>query len=76
MLHHAFERFPGEIESVERRVTPLQQRHDAEGLFVVIEAAERRHAMRERILAGMAERRVAEVVRQRNRLGEILVEVE
>ena len=30
----------------------------------------------ERLLAGMAERRVAEIVRQRQRLGEILVEPE
>ena len=45
-------------------------------LRVVIEAAERREALVERALAGVAERRMAEVVGQRQRLGEILVEAE
>ena len=34
----------------------------------------RLHRGVQRLLAGMAERRVAEIVRQRHRLGEILVE--
>ena len=66
VLRQPLERFPGEIQSVERRLASLQQSHDAEGLFIMIEAAELRHAMRERILAGMAERRVAKIVRQRD----------
>ena len=41
---------------------------------VVLEAAVRRHQAVERALAGMPERRVAEVVRQRDRLGEVLVQ--
>ena len=43
-------------------------------LRVVIEAAEGREAFVERALAGMAERRMAEIVGERQRLGEILVE--
>ena len=42
----------------------------------MVEAAEVGEAGVERPLARMAERRVAEVVRQRQRLGEILVEAE
>src|SRR5205823_603855 len=38
------------------------------------EAAERLHGGVQRLLAGMAERRVAKIVRQRHRLAEILVE--
>ena len=45
-------------------------------LRVVIEAADAGETFVERALAGMAERRVAEIVRQRQRLGEILVEAE
>ena len=41
---------------------------------VVVEAAVVGHAGVERVLAGMAERRVAEVVAERDRLGEIVVE--
>ena len=45
-------------------------------LGVVIEAAEVAHHGVERPLAGVPERRVAEVVRERQRLGEILVEAQ
>ncbi len=40
----------------------------------MVEAAERGQAGVERALPGMAERRMAEIVRQRQRLGEIFVE--
>ena len=43
-------------------VAALQPGHDAQRLGVVVEPAEPRHAIRQRVLAGMAERRVAEVV--------------
>ena len=39
----------------------------------MVEAAPGPHPLVERVLAGMAERRVAEIVDQRHRLGEILV---
>ena len=45
-------------------------------MAVVIEAAEVGEAGVERVLAGVAERRMAEVVAERNRLGQILVERE
>ena len=49
---------------------------DAQGLGVVVEAAEIGQARVERALAGMPERRVAEVVGERQRLGQVLVEAE
>ena len=76
MLDQSFERLPGQIEPVEGRVAALQRGHDAQGLRIVIEAAECREAVVERALAGMAERRMAEIVGQRQRLGEILVQSE
>ena len=76
VLDQALERLPGEVQPVERGVAPLEPGHEAKRLGVVVEAAERRHAVGERVLAGVAEGRVAEVVRQRQRLGEILVEAE
>ena len=42
----------------------------------MVEAAEGLHSAVERALAGMAERRVAEIMREGHRLGEILVEPE
>ena len=54
----------------------LQRGHDPQGLRVVVEAAMGFQAGIERALAGMAERRMAEIMRQRQRLGEVLVEPE
>ena len=76
MLDQAFQRLPGEIEAVECGIAALERGHDAQRLGVVIEAAEGGEAVVERALAGMAERRMAEIVRKRQRLGEILVEPE
>ncbi len=73
MLDQALQRLPGEIEAVEGGVAALQLGDDAQRLRVVIEAAEAAERLVERALAGMAERRMAEIVRQRQRLGEVLV---
>ena len=76
VLDQAFQRFPGEIEPVEGGIAALQLGDDAQRLRVVIEAAEAAERLVERALAGMAERRMAEIVRQRQRLGEVLVAAE
>ena len=76
MLDQPFERFPGQIEAVETRVAAFESGHDPQGLRIVIEAAELGQAGVERALAGMAERRVTEIVGERQRLGEILVETQ
>ena len=54
----------------------LQRGHDAQRLRIVVEAAMGLQAVIQRPLAGMAERRMAEVVRQRQRFREVLVEPE
>ena len=54
----------------------LQRGHHPQGLGVVIEAAMRLEAGVERAFAGVAERGVAEIMRQRQGLGEVLVEPE
>ena len=51
----------------------LEPRHDAQRLRVVVEAAVAAMSV-ERVLAGVAEGRVAEIMRERQRLGEVLVE--
>ena len=76
MLDQAFERFPGEVEAVIRRVAPLEPRDDPQRLGVVVEAAVTRHARFEHVLAGMAEGRMAKVVREGQGLGQILIEPE
>ncbi|CAM2149469.1 hypothetical protein PT2222_210122 [Paraburkholderia tropica] len=73
MLENALARLETEIEAVERAVVLLQFVDDRETLQVVLEAAVLAHALVERVLTRMAERRMTEVVRKRNRLDEILV---
>ncbi len=76
MLDRAFQRLPGEVQPVERRVPALQLRQQAERLRVVVEAVIGRHAVFQHILARMAEGRVAEIVRKRHAFGEVFIEPE
>ena len=69
VLHQTLERLPGEVEAIELGIAALQPGDDAQGLGVVVEAAMGRQRSVERLLAGMPERRMAEVVRQRQGLG-------
>src|SRR5579863_1563954 len=76
VLDDALQRFPGQIEPVEFGIAVLERGNDPQGLGVVIETAMRAKTGVERALAGMAERRMAEVMRQRKCLGQIFVEPE
>ena len=62
-----------EVQPVEIGIAPLKPRYDPQRLGIVVEAAPLLHLLVERVLAGVAERRVAEIVHQRHRLGEVLV---
>ena len=74
MFDQTLQRFPGEVEAIEGRVTTLQIGNDAQRLGIVVEAAEFGQRLIKRPFAGMAKRRMTEVVRQRQRLGEVLIE--
>ena len=76
VLHQPLKRFPGEIEPVEHRIATFEPGHDAQRLGVVVEAAIGLHQPVEFALAGMAERRVAEVMGERQGLGQILIEAQ
>ena len=65
-----------EVEAVEGAVALLELVDHAQRLQVVLEAAVLLHALVQRVLPGVPERRVAEVVRQRDRLDEVLVDAE
>src|SRR5262249_18567176 len=70
------ERFPGQIEAVELRVAALERGDDAQRLRVVVEAAMLLETLVERALAGVTERRMTEIVPERGRLRQVLVETE
>jgi hypothetical protein len=76
MLDQSFEHFPGEVEPIEACIFAFKLGDDAERLCIVVEATGIRHRGVERTLSGMAEGRVAEIVGERERLGQILVEPE
>ncbi len=76
VLDDAFQRLESEIEPVIAGVTALQQSDDAQRLGVVVEAAVIGHTALQRALAGMAEGRVAEIMGERHRLGQIFIESE
>ena len=61
--------FPRQVQA---RAVVLEDVDDAQALLVVIEAAG--HELVDDALAGVAERRVAEIVAERDRLGQLLVE--
>ena len=76
MLDDALAHLEAQIESAKIRIANLDPVHRAQALRVVIEAAVRPHQIVEHVLAGVAERRMPEVVRERDRFGEFLVEAE
>jgi hypothetical protein len=76
VLDQPFERLPRQVEAVEGGIAALQIGDDAQAVRIVVETADAAQSLLQRALAGMAEGRVAEIVRQRQRLGEVLVEPE
>jgi hypothetical protein len=74
MLDQAFERFPGEVEAVEARIFLFQGSHHAQRLGVVIEATGAGHGGIECALAGMTERRMAEIVGECQGFGQIFID--
>src|ERR1019366_8962593 len=58
-----------QVQAREQRIAVLELIDGAQRLQVVFEAAVLAHAFIQRVLAGMTERRMAEIVRQRDRLG-------
>ena len=69
VLGDAVAHFPGEVQAA---AVVLEHVDDAQALLVVVEAAG--HQPVDDPLAGMAERRVAEIVAERDRFGQLLVQ--
>ena len=76
VFENALARFEAEIQAVERAVVLFEFIDDREALQVVLEAAVIAHAFVQRILSGMAERRMAEIVRQRNGFDQVFVDAQ
>ncbi len=74
MLDYALEGLPGQVETVEFGVAAFEPGDHAQGLGVVVEAAIGRQHRVERLLAGVPEGAVAQIVRERHRLRQVFVE--
>ena len=74
MLGQPFQQFPGQIQPVVIAIGAFQPHQRAQRLRIVIKAAARGQSGVQRIFPGMAEGRVADVMRQTQRLGQILVQ--
>jgi hypothetical protein len=76
VFEDAFPGFEGQVQAVELGVVLLEKVDDPQRLQVVLEAAAVAHAVVQRTLSGMAEGCVAEVVRQGDGLGQVLVQAQ
>ena len=73
MLLQAFADLERQIQTRVIRIRRFQQLDHTQALPVMVEAAVFSHALREHLFARMSEGRVAEIMRESNRLRQILV---
>ena len=71
-----FAHFPGQVQAGKAGIFLLQFLDDAQALAVVLEAAVAAHQPVQHRLALVAEGRMAEVVRQRDGFGQVLVQAQ
>src|SRR5579884_759018 len=75
MLHDAFAHLKGQVQPGKSRIALLEPVDDPQGVQVMVEAlAKAPHHGVELLLAGVGKWRMPDVVRQRQRFGQILVE--
>ena len=74
MLCDPFKALPCQVQPVPLCIMALKRCHNADRLRIVIKPAKRLHQSVKRVLASMAKGRVAQVMRQRDCLGEFRIE--
>ncbi len=73
MLAQAFAHFERQIQPGKIRIRRLEQLDHPRALLVVVETAMLAHAFRQHFLARVSERRMPEIVRERDRLGQVFI---
>ena len=76
MLYHALERFPGQVQAVEVGIAVFKAGQHTERLFIVVKPPKFLHRPAKRFFPGMTERGVAKVMREGNRLGEVVIQLQ
>ncbi len=74
MLREALERFPAEVEPVETRIGSFEPGNEPDAVGVVIEPAGFRHRLLQRVLARVTEGRMAKIVGEAQRFGQVFVQ--
>ena len=74
VLNRSFKRFPGQVQAFKFRIVDFKFGHNLQRLDVVIKAAEFFHGVLQAALAGMAERRMSEVMCQRDGFAKFFVQ--
>ena len=76
MLKYTFAGLEHQIQTVKRAITLLELFDDTKTLKIVFETTIRFHASIQRILSGMTERRMPQIVRQRNGLDQVFIQLQ
>ena len=76
MLYHALERFPGQVQAVEIGIAVFKAGQNTKRLLIVVKTAKFQHRPAKRFFPGMTERGVAKVMREGNRLGEVVIQLQ
>ena len=77
MFHDAFANLEGQIQSGKCKVALLKTFHDVQRVKIVIESrAVIAHQLIQPVFAGMSEWRMADVVNQRQRFGQIGIQIQ
>ena len=76
MLYHALEGFPGQVQAVEVGIAVFKAGQHTEGLLIVVKPPKFLHRPAKRLLPGMAEGGVAEVMREGDRLGKVVIQLQ
>ena len=74
MFGNTFQRLPAQVQPVKTGIALFQYRQYADRLFIMLEPAIICHTARQRLLTGMAKRRVAQIMRQRHSLSQIIIQ--
>ena len=76
VLGNALEGFPCQVQPVKIRVMPLKRGHNPNRLCVMIKPTKGCHQPIKRFFSGMTERRMTQIVCQRNRFGQLAIEAQ
>ena len=74
MFPQSLEHLEGQVQSRKGRIDRLQQLHHPQALPVMLKSAVLPHAFRQHLLARMPKGRMPEIVRQRDRFRQILIQ--